>query len=130
MGRDVVETAFRFVESINRQDVEKLTEMMTEDHRFVDLAGDEYVGREAMKRGWTDYFRLCPDYLIHVCELHQQGNRVYLIGRTTGSHLGIPWREEFQDSAIWIADVEGGRVSLWRIVADTEETRQAYGIPI
>lgn len=49
------------------------------------------------------------------------------IGRTTGSHLDLPWREEFQDTIIWIADVEGERVSLWKIVADTPETRQAYG---
>ena len=129
MDRDVVETAFRFVESINRQEVEKLTDMMTDSHRFVDLSGEEHVGRAVMRKGWLDYFRMCPDYLIHVCEFHHRGDRVYLIGRTTGSHLDLPWREEFQDTVIWIADVEGERLSLWKVVADTPETRQAYGIP-
>jgi hypothetical protein len=130
MSRGVVETAFRFVESINRQEVEKLTDMMTEDHRFVDLSGEEHVGRALMRKGWLDCFGLCSDYVIHVCQFHQQRNRVCLVGRTTGSHLNLPWREEFQDTAIWIADVEAERVSLWRIVADTEETRKAYGVPI
>jgi len=130
MAQDVVETAFRFVESINRQKVDKLTEMMTGDHRFFDLSGEEHGGRAVVQRGWSDYFGACPDYLIHVCELHQRGNRVYLIGRTTGSHLGIPWRKEFQDTIIWIADAEGERISLWKIVADTTEARRAHGIPI
>jgi hypothetical protein len=129
MAQDVVETAFRFVESINRQDVARLTEIMTNDHRFVDLSGKEHVGRAVMQRGWTDYFRLCPHHLIHVCKFHKRGNRVFLIGRTTGSHLDLPLPEEFQDAVIWIADVEGERLSLWKIVADTAETRQAHDIP-
>jgi len=130
MTRDVVETAFRFVESINHQDIEKLAKMMTDDHRFVDLSGDERVGRAVIRKGWLDYFGLCPDHIIHVCDFHQRGDRVFLIGRTTGSHLDLPWREEFQDTIIWIADVEGERLSLWKIVANTAETQQAYGIPI
>ena len=129
MAQDVVETTFRYVEHINRQDVERLTQGMTEDHRFVDSSGDEVVGRDPMTDGWIDYFRMCPDYIIHVSEFHQQGNRVFLMGQTTGSHLDLPWREEFQDKVIWIADVKGDRISLWKILGDTEENRRAYAIP-
>ena len=62
-------------------------------------------------------------------QVHQQGNRVFLMGQTTGSHLDLPWREEFQDKVIWIADVKGDRISLWKILGDTEENRRAYAIP-
>jgi hypothetical protein len=51
------------------------------------------------------------------------------MGQTTGSHLNLPWREEFQDKVIWIADIEGPQVSLWKIVADTDGIRQKYGLP-
>lgn len=130
MSQDVVETAFRYVEYINRQDVDRLVEMMTEGHRFVDPSGDEYVGRDVMRTGWIDYFQMCPDYIIHVSDFHQQGNRVFLMGQTTGSHLNLPWREEFKDKVIWIADIEREQLSLWKIVTDTEETRQPHGIPV
>lgn len=129
MARDVVETPFRYVAHVNRQDVDKLAEMMTEDHRFVDPSGDEAVDQDTMRQGWVDYFHLCPDYMIHVSAFHQRGNRVFLMGQTTGSHLDLPWREEFQDKMIWIADVAGDQISLWKILADTEENRRAHAIP-
>ena len=130
MSQDVVETAFRFVECINRQEVERLAEMMTEEHRFEDPSCDTYVGRGSMEEGWTDYFQMCPDYTIHVSDFHQQGNRVFLMGQTTGSHLDLPWREEFRDKVIGIADIQGQQLSLWKIIADTRDARRAYGIPL
>lgn len=129
MPQDVVETASRFVEYINRQKMEKLAEMMTEEHRFVDPSGDAYVGRGLMEEGWADYFQMCPDYIIHVSDFHQQGNRVFLMGQTTGSHLDLPWREEFRDKVIWTANIERQQLAQWKIVADTPDVRRAYGIP-
>jgi hypothetical protein len=64
---------------------------------------------------------VCPDYIIHLSEFHQRENRIYLIGQTVGSHLNLPWREEFEDNMIWIADVEGEQLALWKIISDTEE---------
>jgi len=51
MSQEVVETVFRFVEDINRQQVEKLEELMTEERRFVDPSGVEDAGRTVTRQG-------------------------------------------------------------------------------
>ena len=68
--KHVVEIALKFVECINHQDVATLSKMLTEDHLFIDLDGDEESGKEHMTRGWQRYFALCPNYLIHVAEVY------------------------------------------------------------
>jgi hypothetical protein len=125
----MIDVALRFVERINRRDLDGLTELMTPAHRFVDLAGDVDVGRERMQQGWAEYFRLCPDYMIHISRISVQGNVVALAGRTTGSHLGLPRAEEFHDEpVIWLARIDGDRISEWCLIHDTPETRSVWGL--
>jgi hypothetical protein len=42
-----------------------------------------------------------------------------VLGTTTGSHLQLPDDEERRLTVIWVAEVVGGALSRWRIVADT-----------
>jgi ketosteroid isomerase-like protein len=51
-------TAMRFNEKINRQDLEGLAELMTEDRTFVDNDGMVTRGKDAMKKGWRDFFKI------------------------------------------------------------------------
>ena len=43
---------------------DKLAELMTEDHVFVDSLGNQIRGREKMRAGWRRYFTMCPDYWV------------------------------------------------------------------
>ena len=52
-----------------------------------------------------------------------------VLGVTTGSHLGLPDEEEMRLSVIWLAHVVDGRLSSWRVAADTPELRAQLGIP-
>ena len=52
-----------------------------------------------------------------------------VLGVTTGSHLGLPDEEEMGLSVIWLAHVVDGRLSSWRVAADTPELRAQLGIP-
>lgn len=56
------ETVLQFMDCINQRDVDKLAELMTEDHVFIDSLGNSVHGREKMRAGWRGYFALCPDY--------------------------------------------------------------------
>jgi limonene-1,2-epoxide hydrolase len=66
-GESVVQA---FIRAINRQDVEALDGLMTEEHRFVDSLGGVTEGREKMRAAWAGYFRMVPDYTIAVEETY------------------------------------------------------------
>ncbi len=46
-----VEIVLEFMDRINKRDVDKLAELMTEDHLFVDSLGQRVLGREKMRAG-------------------------------------------------------------------------------
>jgi 3-methyladenine DNA glycosylase AlkD/ketosteroid isomerase-like protein len=122
------QVTLRFVDCINTRDLEGLTALMSEEHTFVDLAGDEQHGRAVMQAGWQNYFSSFPDYRIYVARIFVAGDTVTLIGRTTGSHLGLPDEVEFQDPLIWVARVKGERVAEWRLYPDRPEMRKELGV--
>ena len=62
------ETAMAFVNAINSRDVEQLTDLMTDEDKFIDGDGSESGGREQMKAGWTEHFALIPDLTLSVSE--------------------------------------------------------------
>lgn len=128
-SQDVVAIAFRFVECINRRDLDGLTGLMTEEHTFVDLEGDVEQGRDVMRKAWAGYFSAFPDYMIHVSAFFTVGDTVILVGRTTGSHLQLPRAVEFRDPVIWAARIVDDLVFEWRIYPDTQEARATLGIP-
>ena len=47
-----------FIAAINRQNPSAISELMTEDHTFVDSSGRSESGRENMTAGWERYFRM------------------------------------------------------------------------
>jgi 3-methyladenine DNA glycosylase AlkD/ketosteroid isomerase-like protein len=120
--------ALQFVEHINERDLDGLTELMTEEHTFIDIAGCVHQGREMMRDGWAEYFTACPEYTIYVSQIIVVGDTVVLFGSTTGSHLHLPPEAEFRDTAIWTAKIENDRVAEWRIYDDTEKVRDALGV--
>jgi ketosteroid isomerase-like protein len=123
-----VDIALRYVECINRLDLDGLVELMPEDYVFIDLAGDEYRGLAHMKPGWLEYFTNWPEYMIHVSEVYLVEHTVVLIGRTTGSHLKKPRHVEIQDTLIWTAEIEDQKVKVWRLYYDTDENRKMLGV--
>jgi ketosteroid isomerase-like protein len=123
-----LDLAFRFVECINRGDVQGLAELMADDHIFIDLSGEEHRGREALIEDWRSYFSLCPQYMIHLAEAYILGHTVVLIGRTTGSHTGQPRREEFQGTLIWVAETQQDKLIRWQLLEDIPQNRSALGL--
>jgi ketosteroid isomerase-like protein len=118
-----VETVLQFMERINRRDVDKLAELMTEDHVFIDSLGNSVRGRETMRAGWRGYFALCPDYWVSHEEVFQNGNTVALFGSAGGTIAAsgeLPPENKWRASAAWLAVVENGLVKEWRVYADNK----------
>ena len=102
-------TALRFNEKINKQDVEGLAELMTDDHTFIDNVGNVTKGRDTMKEGWREFFKKYRDYRNRFTSVTVQDNVVVMVGYSTCSSKTL------EGPSIWTAKMRGGRVSEWRV---------------
>jgi uncharacterized protein (TIGR02246 family) len=110
------ETVLEFLNRINQRDIDKLAELMTEDHVFVDALGNRVTGREKMRGGWRAYYTMCPDYWISHEEIFGNGPTVAIFGAAGGTISGKKW----QTPAAWLALVEKGQIKEWRVYADNK----------
>jgi ketosteroid isomerase-like protein len=113
------ETVLAFVDAINAHNVDRLGELMTEDHTFVDPYGNKVTGREPMRAGWRGYFEWFPDYQIEVHDIFEQEREFAMFGFAAGSFKGNPDRK-WRLPAAWKTLVRDGRIALWQVVADTK----------
>jgi len=102
-------TALRFNEKINQQDLEGLAELMTDDHTFIDGAGNVTKGKKVMKEGWREFFKKYPEYRNKFTSVTVQDNIVVMVGYSTCSY------KQLDGPNIWTAKIRGGRVSEWRV---------------
>ena len=118
-----VETVLQFLDRINQRDVDKLAELMTEDHVFIDSLGQAVRGREKMRAGWRGYYAFCPDYWVSHEEILQNGSLVAVFGSAGGTVAAqgkLPPENKWRISAAWLAVVENGLVKEWRVYADNK----------
>src|SRR5262245_20118980 len=101
----------QFIDRINAGDLESLSVLMTDDHRFTDAAGNVYGGRENMIRGWGQYLATFPDYRIEVEDIRCSGAAVAVFGYASGSANGKQWRIP----AAFRAGVRNAQVAEWRV---------------
>ncbi len=124
------EIATAFAARINAHDPVGLSELMTEDHAFIDALDNRTAGRAAMRAGWQHYFAAVADYWIRVDTVFENGQTVALFGRAGGTYAGGAPKSEasaWEIPAAWLAEVRGDRISVWRVYADNQPLRQLMG---
>lgn len=113
-----------FIEAINKQDIAGLSHLMTTDHTFIDSGGKRETGRDVMITGWSEYFRMFPDYKIHIGKIMGDEDLVAVFGTASGTYNGkrglIP-ENRIEMPAAWKAVVTGGKIELWQVYADWTE---------
>jgi len=113
-----------FIEAINRRAPSEISGLMTEDHTFIDSGGRIQSGRENMAAGWEEYFRMFPDYKIHVERILGEKALVAVFGSASGTYNGkrglVP-ENRIEMPAAWKAVVENGKVKLWQVYTDWTE---------
>jgi ketosteroid isomerase-like protein len=119
--------ARRFVDRINAHDLEGIVALLTADHRFVDSLGTAFDGREMLRKGWSSYLRIVPDYRIEIEQVFAAGNDVVFVGSASGTyardgtlHASDAWRTP----GVWLARVRGRLIAEWRVYADNEPIRR------
>ncbi len=127
---DAVRVVRDFVARINDRDVAGLTELMTDDHRFVDATGAVHAGRDLMRKGWEEYFSSFPDYHIEVEDVIGAGPLVALFGwaRGTARGLGASSGAAWRIPAAWRAEVRERGLAEWRVYCDVEPMLRSLGI--
>ena len=113
-----------FITAINQGDSSRLSNLMAEDHTFVDSGGKAVSGCENMTKGWDEYFRMFPDYRMDVQSILQDGDLVGVFGSASGTYNGkrglVP-ENKIEMPAAWKAIVENGKIKLWQVYADWTE---------
>ncbi len=122
--------AVSFLDCINRGDIAGLSNLMTADHQLKVFDEPPLVGQEANTAAWRGYCDSFPEYVIYPHRIAQEGNRVAILGHTTGSHLGLPDEEERNLTLIWLVDVIDGAVRSWHLVENTPQRRQQLGLDL
>jgi ketosteroid isomerase-like protein len=111
-----------FVSAINEHNVEKISLLMTDDHKFIDSQGNEAIGKEKMREGWKGYFQLFPDYKIEITDIFDGGDIIAAFGFAGGTFHGERERKEnsWRLPASWKAVIEDGKIDLWQVYVDAK----------
>ena len=127
METSLESVAKEFVKAINRQDLETLATLMPEEHRFIDSLGRVMVGRDNVRAGWVEYFRMVADYSIELQETFIHGPVVVMLGLAQGSYTvdgQLTELERWSSPAVFRAFIDDDKVKEWRIYADNEPVRK------
>ena len=119
--------AFAFIDAINAHDLDTLAGLMSDAHRFIDSLGTVVQGREQMRKGWADYFRMVPDYKVVVQETFSHGSPVVLLGLAKGTYAKqghVSPENVRQTPAAWRAHVKDDKLTEWSVYADNEPIRR------
>jgi ketosteroid isomerase-like protein len=100
----------RFNDCINSRDLDGLAGLMSDDHVFIDLAGNSFTGKQSCLQAWRGFFDAYPGYRNSFEFVRVDGSVVTIIGRSE-----CPGHPVFEGPALWTAMVEGDRVSQWRV---------------
>ncbi|UCC74532.1 MAG: nuclear transport factor 2 family protein [Gemmatimonadota bacterium] len=117
------EVAFAFVEAVNAKQIERISELMTPDHVYIEPAGGEVAGHEKMREGWVGYFAMVPDYHIEVAEAFSRENTVVLLGTAAGTLTKdgtLDPKNRWSVPAAWRVVVEGEQVAVWQLYVNLE----------
>lgn len=126
-GHTAETIAQAFLRAINRQDVDRLVELMSPAHRFIDSLGNLVEGREKMGEAWAAYFRMVPDYAVAIEEYYPADPVVILLGVASGTWTSdgqLRPENRWQTPIAIRALIEDGLVAEWRVYADNDPIRK------
>ena len=118
MNRNIV---LDFVEAINSANVDKIYNLMTDDHLFVDSQDNRVIGKENMKQAWIGYFALFPDYRIEINEIFEKDALICVLGYASATYKNLKNENNgnyWRIPAAWTAVVKDNLIQVWQVYAD------------
>ena len=121
------DVAKQFAAAINQHDADRLYNLMSEDHIFIDSDGTSYNNTDQYRQGWIQYFKMFPDYTIDISEVFSSGDTVVLLGKASGTYTSdgnLKPENHWQVPAAWKAVIAGEKVNVWQIFVNPEPIAQ------
>jgi len=120
---DPASVAIRFNDCIAGRDIEALTQLMTDDHTFIDTEGNTVSGRRACRFAWQGFFEAFPDYSNVFDAVTAADALVTIVGHSLCSEPALA------GPALWTATIRDDKVARWCVYTDTPGNRHALGLP-
>jgi ketosteroid isomerase-like protein len=114
------EIVLAFVKAINNHEVDKIYNLMSDDHIFIDGAGSKHIGKIDMKKAWQDYYQMFPDYSIQITDVVEDNSIIGLFGSASASYMIIKDKTNnfWKTTASWKAIVENKKIKHWQVYCD------------
>lgn len=110
-----------FIKTINRQELNKMRALMSDELEFVDAGGVNYIGREEILKGWPEYYEMFPDYTIEMLNTIESNELVAAFGYASANYRNLKdpsgsnyWRIP----AAWKAVVRNNLIVYWQVYCD------------
>jgi ketosteroid isomerase-like protein len=129
-AKEPLEVAMDFIKRINSGDADAVCDLMTPDHIFQDSLGKRFIGRDKMREGWRNYFKMVADYQVHANEFFQTGQGLAIFGTASGTYAGdggVSSDKFWEVPAAWLAVIRDGLVAEWCVYADNQPLRKLMG---
>jgi len=112
-----------FIDAINKHDIDRMFDLMTEDHIFINSHGKRSEEKKSMKQGWKGYFEFFPDYTIEITEITENDSVIGIFGYASATYMN---KQNKQNSnywhlpSAWKAVVSDNKIKLWQVFTDTK----------
>ena len=111
--------AMQFHDCINNADINGLSELMTDDHIFIDMANTRIEGKSnAISIAWIPFFRLFFDYRNVIGKVFVKNQTVIMQGYSICSDERLN-----NIHVIWVAEIVDNKVSLWQICPNSKDNK-------
>ena len=110
-----------FIEAINRHELDKIGDLMSEDHEFVDATGASYIGKKEILQGWPEYFETFPDYSIELSNILVDKEYAGIFGYASGTYRNLKdpaGSNHWRIPAAWRAIIQNNLIVYWQVYCD------------
>lgn len=123
------EVAMAFVEAINSKATDRLADLMTTGHTFIDGDGSEHMGKKEMKEGWKEHLELIPDLTLSISRHFDEDETVVLLGWSEGTIIQngeLKPENHWKVPSTWRIVVESEKVAVWQLYANQCALHEIY----
>ncbi len=124
---DSTEVVCKYIKLINEHDIPGLLDITADDAVFIDSMGINTEGKNQMQKAWDILLTFFPDYTVQDKEIISKNGMVAVFGTAKGTLATdgkLLAENKFEIPASWIASVENGKITKWRVYADNQPVRK------
>jgi len=110
-----------YIDAINKADIDRILNLMTEDHILIDSQDNKMTGKDNLRQTWIGYFGLFPDYKIEVNEMIEKDTLFCVLGYASGTYQNMKNKDNnnyWKIPVALTAIVKDNHIKQWQIYAD------------